>query len=482
LTRCIAIVGAGFSGSVLAAQLLRLSAGQACGRWLRIVLIDRGPALARGLAYGTDDAAHLLNVPAGNMSALADDPHHFLRHAQALDPGVQPQSFLPRAAYGAYLQALLDSSELAAAAAPRLERWVGEVTHILPAPTPGSAPLQLRLADGRELGADHVVLALGHHAPADPKAAAVALRASPRYIREPWAPGALSALRALAPGPVLLLGSGLTALDLALTLTRGPTPRPVLCLSRRGRVPAAHRVLRDDADPARTAAHVVTLRAALGQGVRSDLRALRRAVRAHAAQGGDWRDLIAALRAHTPPWWQATALAERRRFLRHLQAWWDSLRHRCAPQALASFQAARDAGLVQVMAGRLAAVQPLQAGLRVHWTRRGHTATEVLDVAALVNCTGADTRLQQLDSALVRQLLAQGLLVPDALGLGALVDEEGACIDREGRPGHPLHCLGPWLRARDWEATAVPELRAHALRLARRLLDSLDSLPARLAD
>jgi uncharacterized NAD(P)/FAD-binding protein YdhS len=486
--RRIAIVGAGFSGTVLAVQLLR----QAGTQPLHIMLLERGPVMARGLAYGTTDAAHLLNVPAGNMSALADVPDHFLRHAQALDPGVQPHSFLPRRDYGHYLQALLKETVQAAAAHLRLERWTGEVTalnaDISPSnaaattaattaaitsttpsarPQPDSTALCLTLADGRQLTADHAVLALGHQAAADPAAWPAALQASPRCVRDPWAPGALAGL---PPGPVLLLGSGLTALDVALTLTRDAGARTVRCLSRRGRVPAPHRVQRDDADPVATALQADRLRAALGHGVRTDLRALRRAVEQQSAAGGDWRDLIAALRAHTPAWWQGLPLAERRRFLRHLQPWWDTLRHRCAPPAHAAFQAAREAGQVQVLAGRLRAVHDTGNALRLQFTRRGQASCETLEVAGLVNCTGADTRLQRLRSPLIRHLLGQGLLQPDALALGAEVDGHGALIGADGRPHPRLHCIGPWLRARDWEAVAVPELRVHALHLAQRLL------------
>ena len=80
----VAIVGGGASGTLLAAQLLRAGG-------TRVVLIERGARLGRGVAYGTRFAGHLLNVPAASMSGLPDDPDHFLRFLrERYDPAIQP--------------------------------------------------------------------------------------------------------------------------------------------------------------------------------------------------------------------------------------------------------------------------------------------------------------------------------------------------------------------------------------------------------
>jgi hypothetical protein len=46
-------------------------------------------------------------------------------------------------------------------------------------------------------------------------------------------------------------------------------------------------------------------------------------------------------------------------------------------------------------------------------------------------------------------------------------------ISRLGEPSRVLYYVGPLLRARDGEGTAVPELRQYAARLARTILDSV---------
>ena len=93
--RSIAVIGAGFSGTILAAHLLRRSQGS-----LRIYLINRSGRLARGVAYGTRNSRHVLNVPAGRMSAFAEDENDFLRFAQDRDPNIAGGSFVPRHLYG----------------------------------------------------------------------------------------------------------------------------------------------------------------------------------------------------------------------------------------------------------------------------------------------------------------------------------------------------------------------------------------------
>jgi uncharacterized NAD(P)/FAD-binding protein YdhS len=86
LPQVIAVVGAGFSGTLLALHLLRRSPADA-----RVLLVERNGRFGEGQAYATGNPSHLLNVPAGRMGAFHDRPGHFLdwlqRHHQALCPG-----------------------------------------------------------------------------------------------------------------------------------------------------------------------------------------------------------------------------------------------------------------------------------------------------------------------------------------------------------------------------------------------------------
>jgi uncharacterized NAD(P)/FAD-binding protein YdhS len=90
-------------------------------------------------------------------------------------------------------------------------------------------------------------------------------------------------------------------------------------------------------------------------------------------------------------------------------------------------------------------------------------------VDRVINCTGPECRAARVTDPLVQSLLSSGIIRADALSLGIDVAEDGRPISRDGAEVDRLHYLGPWLRARDWEATAVPELREYAVVLARSL-------------
>ena len=224
-THAVAVIGAGFSGVMTTVHLLR-----APGR-LRVILINRTGRMARGVAFGTRSPAHLLNVPAGRMSAFPDDPDHFLRYARAHDSTTNAASFLPRSVYGAYLEAVLEEAERGTAG--RLDRVVGEVATI-----DAGAPARLTTTNGGVIYANRVALALGNYPPRDPAGLDGSALGSPHYLRDPWAPDALAA--ADGDRSILLIGTGLTMMDVALDLhARGAWGADHGCLPPRPIAPGA---------------------------------------------------------------------------------------------------------------------------------------------------------------------------------------------------------------------------------------------------
>lgn len=451
MTPVIAIVGGGASGALLASHLLR--AGNA-----RVVLIERGDRIGRGLAYGTTFAGHLLNVPAASMTALPDDPGHFLRYVQDRhDAAAQPTTFVPRAVYGAYLEFALRESERLAAPGASLVQRQGEVVGITPGS--GERPWRLTFADGSQAHADRVVLALGNLPPRDPTLASGAWPADPeRYIRDPWRPGALANR---APGAVLLVGTGLTMVDVALQLQAGGGQR-IVALSRGGLFPHAHRIGG----------------AAPSEGVpvpepTTSLTALLRFVRAAAVVaevgGGDWRDAVNALRPVTSELWAALPEAEQRRFADRLARFWDVHRHRLAPGVAATVQALRDGGLLTFASGRIRAVAEDAGGVLVTVSERASGQTREIRVASVVNCTGPAGSVLGGGSRLLESLCDAGIARPHPLALGLDTCADGALRDARGQEHETLFAIGPLRRGELWETTAVPEIRVQAHALAQRL-------------
>ncbi|UTY56564.1 FAD/NAD(P)-binding protein [Massilia sp. erpn] len=468
--RTVLIVGAGFSGVACAVQLLRQAAAPPRAA-LRILLLNRSPGMARGLAYGTSSAGHLLNIPASAMSALDDDPGHFLRYAQARDSRIGAATFVPRKLYGDYLEWLLRLSEAAAPPMARLERIAAQV-EALRVENDGAT---VQLAGGTTLHADRVVLAFGHFPAADPRVADMGFYASARYQRDPWDSAQLDSLR--PEEPALLLGSGLTAVDVALSLLQRHPARRIEMVSRHGLLPQAHRSLALPPVAGASAATGTLLPAIWGQAatVRAQLHGLRQHARALQAAGHDWRAALAALRPHTQTIWQSWDSTQRRRFLRHVQPYWDSHRHRMAPEVQQRLQAALGSGALRVHAARLLDYREDAESVHVHLQpRAGHTGAPApaLRVARVINCTGP-AGPAACGNALVRQLLEAGLLRADALGLGIEVGPGCAVRDAAGRCSRVLYYIGPWLKADYWEAIAVPELRRFARQIAEDCLKEL---------
>jgi uncharacterized NAD(P)/FAD-binding protein YdhS len=463
----VAIIGAGFSGSLTAIHLLEEAGG---GRpAASVVLIERElSAFGKGVAYGTPCSRHLLNVPAGKMGAFPDRIDDFLLWLEAHpaeraalgSPEIDAGKFVPRMLYGQYISSLL--AEAADRADGRLRRMGGEAVDIAPAEG-GSGPLRIELADGRRVRAERVVLALGTFPPGDPRLRDARFHRSPRYLYSPWS--AETHERLAGPGDALILGSGLTALDLLLTLKNRKRSGVLHVLSRRGLFPQPHR--------AGVAPWPAFLRPGeLPRTVRKLLRLIRAELSAAEAAGMDWRAVIDSLRPFTQEFWRGLSNAERCRFLRHLRPLWESHRHRAAPEALAVKEEMERSGRLVCHRGRVERITEADGGsaLDVSFQPRGGEGERAaLRVDYVVNCTGPECNYHRLEDPLIQSLFARGLARPDALMLGLDVEPGGGVLDVHGVVRGRLFTLGSPQKGLLMETTAVPELRAQARDLASRL-------------
>jgi len=457
----VAIIGGGFSGAAVAFHLLREARPG-----LELTLVEPAAQLGRGLAYATPSDSHVLNVPAGRLGL---DPAHeagFIDWLQAQGLPFAAPDFVPRRWLGAYVASELERVAAQAGAAGAVFRHVRAAVESVVRNRP---PYELLLADGTRLAADHVVLATGHLPPNPPALAGGVRWCDAGMVTDPWR-GAAAA--DLAPdAEVLLVGSGLSAVDVVAQLRDGGHRGRIHLLSRRGLLPQPHRV--HEARPP------VGLQPVAELGDELRLRRIVAAVHGWIAEaeaaGANWRDVMASLRPWTPHLWQRLSVRDRRQFLRHLQPFWDTHRHRVAPAVHERLQALLASGALRVHAGRLRAVERRADGrLGVTWRARGAADERVLVVDRVINCTGPGGDLARAADPLQASLRGAGVLSADVLGLGLLVDAALRPIDASGVPAEGLHYVGPLLKAQRWEAIAVPELRVHARDLALRLRAHLD--------
>jgi uncharacterized NAD(P)/FAD-binding protein YdhS len=422
----VAIVGGGASGTILAAQLAR--------RGIASTLIDGSGRAGKGVAYSTIEPAHLLNVRAEGMSAWAEDPDHFAHRFER--EGGDRHGFAQRRLFGRYLGEILD------------EAIASGKTNLVQASATGAdradGSWRVTLDDGSSIEAEAVALAIGNQAPEPLRAFA---GAGDRFIGNPWGDDAQAAVEDLAKSgaDALLVGTGLTMVDLVLSLDAGGHQGRIVALSRRGQIPRSH----GDYDPAPVEGAEVP---------RSAVRTIWRWLRLRSAEVG-WRAAVDSLRPHSHSLWQSLDAKEQQRFLRHARPWWDVHRHRIAPEVAATVHRLIAEDRLEIVAGRIIAAQPAGDAIEVELRRRGAGTSRHMRFAYAFNCTGPLHSIDRTRDPLLRSLLDAHQAVPDQLGIGLEVDETS-------RAGERLWALGPLTKGRYWEIIAVPDIRDQAATVA----------------
>jgi uncharacterized NAD(P)/FAD-binding protein YdhS len=460
----IAIIGGGFSGTLTAVNLARLGT-----RPLRVCVINGGHPMGRGVAYGTGRPEHLLNVAARNMSAFPDHPTHFLdwlrtRSEYAATPdGMLREAFVPRRVYGDYLRAVsmtycvpVDDRNPV-----RIELIEDTATDV--AVGPGGATVSL--ASGRTIAAERVVLATGNRRPAPLPAPDAAFR-HPAYIDDPWVDWTDRPFD--LDRDAVLLGTGLTMVDVFLTLSELGWRGAIHTVSRHGLLPLSHfRGIEypdfPPSDPDRLGL------AGLVEQVERHCGRLRQL-------GANPAICVDKLRPHTQRIWQRFSEEEKRQFCTRYAARWNVTRHRVAEPIHARLMEAVSSGRLRVHTGRVAALDDAGPGVRVIVEGVGGERTP-LEGGLVVNCTGPQTGFSAAADPLFTALLGRGLVRADSLDMGIEVDDDFAAVGADGRWPRVLYALGPLLRGTLWETTAVPELRGQAMRVAQLLLRDVHPSP-----
>ena len=387
-----------------------------------------------GIAYSTTEPAHLLNVPAEGMSAWAGDPDHFARVFET--DGGDRSGFAQRRMFGRYLRSMLDEAVAADNIEVREAKAIGA--------TRNEGMWQVGFQDGSSIEAAALVLATGNQEPHSLRAFA---GAEQRLIANPWGAEARRAVRDVAASgaSALLVGTGLTMVDLVLSLDAQGHRGRIVALSRRGQVPRGHA----DYEPVPVAAEEVP---------HGSVRELTRWLRRRSAEIG-WRAAVDSLRQHSHALWQSFGTEQQRRFLRHARPWWDVHRHRIAPEVAETVARLVAEGRLEIVAGRIMGARDVPGGVEVRYRRRGAVQPQTETFGYAFNCTGPLHSMADSRDPLLRSLLDAGQVKPDHIGVGLEVD--GTC-----RAGEHLWTMGPLTKGRYWEIIAVPDIRDQAAEVA----------------
>jgi len=451
--RRVAIIGGGAAAAALLSELLERQLPQP----LHLDWYTGGGNAPRGVAYGTRSDKHLLNVRAASMSMFAARPHGFLDFAQRGDNTISGTDFLPRRLYGEYLEAEVER-------ALERARASGHDVRVMPFAVDAIVPEGngVNVIHGEESArVDAAVLAIGSLPPQPLGGVSQAALESGQYVTEPW--GFLAQAKPdPRPRKIVLIGLGLTAVDVLLELSALWPNATFEAISRHGLLPEPH--LQQASAPSDDGAELIeSMREA--PYIRTWIRLVREAI----AQSADWRTVVDGLRPHMPSLWASLSEAERARFLRHARWAWERVRHRMPPQVMAAMKALEDAGRLHRRRGRLQAADVAGDKLRLEIRRPHGKGMETMDADLVIQTVGLNTDVRRTHHPLIRQLTTNGHVTPDPLGLGVSATNEGRVNHGEQTWPH-FYAIGTLLRGTLWETTAIPEIRQQARNLADRLV------------
>lgn len=425
----VIIIGAGFSGSLTALNLL---SNPPTDRDLQVTLIDPRGSFGPGLAYTVPSDRFKLNVRAKAMGAFPHDPEAFLRWVREREPSISADDFVSRRYYGEYLKELVH--EMSRARPASLSLMTGEVVDVLP--KINSSGFEVLLADSTRKEADCVVLAVGNIL-----RRAVGTCEVEQILREPYESESYSDIS--RAHKIFILGSSLTAVDVILECEGRGFSGSYTVVSRNGRFPLPHE------DPAALPSANLPMN---WEDPGTALNLLR-LIRSESRRCGSSQPVFDAMRPRIQEMWSNLSLEQRRAFLRHARPFWEIHRHRIPAEHYATLTKLQASSRLTVLAGKVAQFKTGEASIR---RRKSGTETVLFDIGFM--CAGPEGNIGSIQHPLMRNLIKHRLIEPGPLRLGI------AGNSPERSPG--FYVVGPLDKERLWENTAVRELREQAAQVA----------------
>ncbi|WP_131196070.1 FAD/NAD(P)-binding protein [Lichenihabitans psoromatis] len=462
-TMRLIVIGGGYTGATVVIHAIRTTSTP-----LHIDLVEPQADLGFGTAYGTLDPVHRINVPTNKMSVLPDDVDHLTRWLfdhqalpDAASTDLQGHHYVPRHAYGRYIEATLREAIVSARDRVSFRHHVATASAVDPSDELGAAWTVTLTGKAEPLRGDVVVLCTGHSPPLLPCPVSAAALADPRFIRNPWRRDAFAPIGRL--DDVLIVGTGLSMADVIASLDRAGHSGAVTAVSRRGLLALPHGTFVDGIDfldgydLPRTALDL--------------LRLVRRRMRDAAPTPG-WQAMADAFRSRLPEIWRALPAKEQRRVVHRLLPFWEVHRFRIAPQPHELIERQRGLGRLKLERASLVGIDQDGGRLVATLKRPGQRRNERF-FDAIVLCTGPGKAIA--DVPLLRHLLDRGLARPDAIGQGIETDLGSRIVDREGRAQPGLLAIGPLTRGSFGEMTGAPDIVRHIARVMVGLLEPLSS-------
>lgn len=440
------IIGGGATGTLLVVNLIKNAGSEP----FEINLVEKRERLGRGVAYSATTDFHLLNVPAAKMGAFPDAVEHFYNWLVENNYDFEPNSFVPRKIYGDYLREVFRQAVAAKPENVSVNVFDDEVVDL----TISDSESEVILSSGKRIFSDKVVLAFGNFLPPHPKSENRNFIEAENYFQNPWNASMFERIK--PEDDIFIIGTGLTAIDVVLSLRNAAHKGRIFAFSTRGLLPEVHRLgftYPSFYDELKSEKRITDL-----------LKIVRRHVQKATEEQSDWRAVIDSLRPHTQEIWLNLPTAEKRYFMQHLSRYWNVARHRIPPVAAKILDEMQTTDSLKILKGRLKNIESADGKFNVSFTADG--VEKHLSFDAVINCIGSESNFERLDNRFVKNLIGKGYIKNDRLNLGIDSTPGGKTIDASGKVSDTLLTIGTSLKGILWESTAMPEIRAQANKLA----------------
>lgn len=464
----IAIIGGGFCGTLTAVHLLSQKEIP-----LHIILINSKYPLSKGIAYSSYSNKHMLNVNAKNMSAFPDKSDHFIKwihnsdRYSLLGHGDLPEMFLPRNIYGYYLKEIFDNSIRKKSENISIEFVHDEAIDI----EPSGKRAKISFSVSPPVYADKTVLATGNYPPRQHPKMKNDFCKSKKYFGNPWLHEAVKNVE--RKDKVLIIGNGLTMVDVVIGLREEGHSGKIYSLSPHGFDILPHRKfepypdLLNELQPPYDLVKVIKI-------FRSHVHKLR-------AKNISGEAVVDSVRPLSQKIWMSWSKREKERFMYYVRHMWGVARHRLPMEIHIKLQQFILDDTLEIIAGNLDSIKEYENGVTAKIKHRKRKELLELNIARVINCTGPECDITQVDNELIKNLLSRNLITADEMRLGMEALPDGTIIDKDGNHSSLLYTLGSPLRGILWESTAVPELRFQARQLAAKLVTQLSEISDKIS-
>lgn len=445
----VTIVGGGFTGASVAVQLVRASPVA-----IDVTIVEPRLSVGAGLAYSTDDQDHRLNGPMEGHLLDPSDPSALQRWCRKYDVAENDRGavasdgslFLRRKDFGAFVSETVQSHARSATGST-----IRHLRDMATDASPRAGAVDVRTRDGRLLTSELLVVATGNATPRLPAEFAEDMSVSSAVVAVPTDLERIHQIPKRAR--VLLIGSGLTALDVLSTMLKSGHHGAITAISRRGLRPHANRQTITAPDFDITRALLDRVEGPVASFIREAgrppttlglLRALRSQIRTIESTGDSWHTAFDELRDVVWQVWPTLPASEKKRFMKHLRSWWDVHRFRCPPQNDAIVRDAERNGRVVFRAARLHSVDEEADGrIRVVLRDRGRLSLQTAYFDAVINCTGIDAAAGVRSNPFLASLYRTGSIRADESGFGFAVDAGCRPIGEDRRTNDSIRIFGP---------------------------------------